>query len=91
MKLWRIQQLIIEGKILIFKTPATSKVVHFALVKDVPSSAIAQLEKIQRQFVWKNGDPQLKHTTLCNEFEQRGLKCFLQNNKSPMFLGQKTV
>ena len=45
MKLWRIQQLIIEGKILIFKTPATSKVVHLALVKDVPSSAIDQLEK----------------------------------------------
>ena len=71
MKLWRIQQLIIEGKILIFKTPATSKVVHFALVKDVPSSAIAQLEKIQRQFVWKNGDPQLKHTTRTKIFSPK--------------------
>ena len=56
MKLWRIQQLIIEGKILIFKTPATSKVVHFALVKDVPSSAIAQLEKIQKKFISKIGN-----------------------------------
>ena len=65
--------------------------VHLALVKDVPSSAIAQLEKIQRQFVWKNGDPQLQHTTLCNEFEQRRLKYFLQNKKSPMLLGQKTL
>ena len=65
--------------------------VHLASVKDVPSSAIAQLEKIQRQFVWKNGDPQLKHTTLYNEFQQRRLKYFLQNKKSPMFLGQKTL
>ena len=44
-----MRQLTIEGKILIFKTLAISKVVHLALV-DVPSSTIAQLEKIQKQF-----------------------------------------
>ena len=38
-----MQQLTIEGKILIFKTLATSKVVHLALVKDVPTSTIALL------------------------------------------------
>ena len=44
----------IEGKILIFETLAISKVVHLALVKEVPSSTIAQLEKkIQKQFIWK--------------------------------------
>ena len=74
MKLCTIRQLTIEGKILIFKTLAISKIVHFALVKDVPFSTIAQLEKIQKQFIWKNGNPKLKHTTLCNEYEQGGLK-----------------
>ena len=69
-----MRQLKIEGKILISKTLAISKVVHLALVKDVPSSTIAQLEKIQKQFIWKNGNPKLKHTTLCNEYEQGGLK-----------------
>ena len=49
MKLWRIRQLTIEGKILIFETLAIPKVVHVALVKDVSSSTIAQLEKIQKQ------------------------------------------
>ena len=34
----------------------------------------AQLEKIQKQFIWKKGNPKLKHTTLCNEHEQGGLK-----------------
>ena len=38
-----------------FKILAISKVAHLALVKDVPSSTIAQLKK--------NGNPKLKHTT----------------------------
>ena len=74
LKLWRMRQLTIEGKILIFKTLAISKIVHLTLMRDVPSSPIAQLEKIQKQFIWKNGNPKLKHTTLCNEYEQGGLK-----------------
>ena len=67
-------KLTIEGKILIFKTLAISKVVHLPLLKDVPSSTIAQLERIQKHFIWKNGNPKLKHTTLCNDYEQGGLK-----------------
>ena len=70
LKLWRMRQLTSEGKILVFKTLAISKVVHLALVKDVPSSTIAQLEKMQKQFIWKIGNPKLKHTALCNEYEQ---------------------
>ena len=45
LKLWRMQQLINEGKIIVFKTLAMSKVVHLALVKDIPSSTIAELKK----------------------------------------------
>ena len=52
-----MRQLSTEGKILIFKTFAISKVVHIALVKDVPISTISQLEKMQKQFIWKNGSP----------------------------------
>ena len=43
-------------------------------MKDVPSNTIAQLEKIQKQFIWKNENSKLKHTTLCNKYEQGGLK-----------------
>ena len=49
-----MRQLAIEGKILILKTLAISKVVHLALVKDAPSCTIVQLEKIQKQLIWKN-------------------------------------
>ena len=48
LKLWRMWHLTIEGKTLIFKTLAVSKVIHIALVKGVSSSTIAQLEKIQK-------------------------------------------
>ena len=64
-----MRQLTIEGKIVIFKTLGISEIVHLALVKDVPSSTIVQLEKIQKKFIWKNRNPKLKHTALCNECE----------------------
>ena len=69
-----MRPLTIEGRISIFKTLAISKVAHLPLVKDVPSSTIAQLEKVQKKFIWKNGNLNLKHTILCNEYEQGGLK-----------------
>ena len=37
-------------------------------------STIAQLEKIQKQFIWKNRNSKYKYTTLCSEYEQGGLK-----------------
>ena len=42
-----MRQLKIEGKIFVFKILAISKVVHLAILKDVPCSTIAQLDKIQ--------------------------------------------
>ena len=41
-----------QGKITIFKTVAISKVVHLALVTNVPHVVIDQLNKIQRDFIW---------------------------------------
>ena len=46
------------------KTLAISKVVHFALVKDLLSSTIGQLKKIQKRFIWKNRNCKLIYTTL---------------------------
>ena len=43
-------------------------------MKEVLSSTIAQLEKIQKQFIWRNENSKLKHTTIYNEYEQGGLK-----------------
>ena len=89
-----MQQLTVESKTLIFETLIISKVVHLASVKDVPSSTIAQVNKIQKKFISKIRNPKLKHTTLCNENEKGGLKSvntFFQDDKLPMFKGQKTI
>ena len=62
-----MQQLTIEGKILIFQTSAISKVVHLALVKDVPSSTILQ-------FLFGKIEILNSKILLFNEHEQEGLK-----------------
>ena len=73
LKLWRMQQPTIEGKVLIFKTLAISKVLHLILVKDVPLNVIPQLDKIQEQFIWKNVNFKLKHTIIKKEYKKAGL------------------
>ena len=74
LKLWRMWQLTIEGKIVIFKTLAILKVVHLALLKDLLSSTIAQLDRIQHQFMWRNRNFELKHIALCDEYKKGGQK-----------------
>ena len=39
-KIWRMRDLSIPGKITVFKTLAISKIVHLALVKTIPNSII---------------------------------------------------
>ena len=52
LKIWRIRNLTVQGKITIFKTLAISKVIHLALVTNVPQNIIDQLNKIQKDFIW---------------------------------------
>ena len=59
-------------KTLSFKTLTISKVLHLALLKDVPSSTIAYLNKMQRQFIWENGNPKLQHITLVTSMKKEG-------------------
>ena len=80
-----MQQLIIEDKIIGFKTLTISNVLHRALVKYRSSSTITKLEKIRKQFIWKNGNPKLKHAALCNAVTSMN-KEDQTMSQSPMFL-----
>ena len=51
LKIWRTRNLKVHGKITIFKTLAISKVIHLALVTNVPHIIIDQLNKIQKDFI----------------------------------------
>ena len=68
-----MKYLSIEGKITVFKILALSKIIHLALVT-VPKSTILALNKIQKEFFWKNSNPKIKHSTLCSNYEKVGLK-----------------
>ena len=63
-RIWRMRDLSIPGKITVFKTLAISKIVHLALVKTITNSIIQELNKIQKEFMWKTGNPKIKHDTL---------------------------
>ena len=52
LKIWRTRNLTVQGKIKIFKTLGISKVIHLALVTNVPHVIIDQLNKIQKDFIW---------------------------------------
>ena len=58
------ERLSISGKITAFKSLAISNIAHLALVKAVPNSITQELNKIQKQFIWKPRNPKIKHDTI---------------------------
>jgi len=74
LKVWKMRNLSLEGKVTVFKSLAISKIVHLALVTTVPTSTIDLFKIIQKEFLWDDKKPKVKHETLCNEYENGGLK-----------------
>ena len=72
--IWEMRNLSLLGKITIFKTLALSKIIHQALVTNVPTATIEILSKIQKEFFWGKNKSKIKHDTLCNGYENGGLK-----------------
>ena len=74
LKIWKMRNRTLEGKIVIFKTLAISKIVFQSLITPVPRQFVNELEKIQKAFLWKNYPPKIKHETLCKAYKGRVLK-----------------
>ena len=74
LKLWKLRNLTIEGRIVVFKSLAISKLIHLALVTEIPTTTINLLTKIQMEFIWKGKNLKIKNSTLCNDYEYGGLK-----------------
>ena len=74
LSVWNMRSLSLEGRILIFKTLAISKIVYLAMVIDVPNSIVDELKKIQKKFIWKGKAPKIKHSTICRDYCNGGLK-----------------
>ena len=67
LKIWKMRRLTLEGKTVIFKTIAISKIVFQAFITTVPKHIFNELKKIQNA-------PKIKHETLCNDYKAGRLK-----------------
>ena len=75
LKLWIMKQLTIEGRIVIFKRLAVSKIVYFTLLTNTPNIIIDELEKTnKKKFIWNNSTPEITQETLCMDYKNGGLK-----------------
>ena len=52
LKIWKMRNLTLSGKITIFKTLAISQIVYISYLSNVPSAILEQLEVIQKKFIW---------------------------------------
>ena len=64
LKNWRSRNLLFKAKLPVFKTLVTSKVIHLVLVTNVPHAIIGQLNKSQKDFIWNQKYPKIRHSTL---------------------------
>ena len=72
--IWRQRSLTLEGKIVIFKTLAISKIVYISYLSETPNIIIENLEKLQNDFLWNGKRAKINHNTLCNKFSKGGLQ-----------------
>ena len=73
LKIWRMRSLALEGKIIVFKTLAISKIVYLSMMIKVPTKIICELKKIQKQFIWPT-KPTIKNETISSDFKDGDLK-----------------
>ena len=51
LKIWIMRGLTLEGKIIVFKTLAISKILYLSMMIRVPTEIIVELKKIQKQLI----------------------------------------
>ena len=81
LRLWRMRQLTLEGRITVFKSLTVSKVIHLLPVTKLHNNTIDLLHKIQKNFIWQGKEGKLKHSTLWNGYEKGGMKSVDLRNK----------
>ena len=76
-----MRNLTLEGKTVIVKTIAISKIIFQSFIKTVSKHVINELEKIQKASLWKNSTPKINHETLYNDYRAGGLKMLIFQTK----------
>ena len=70
LKLWRMRQLTLEGRITVFKSLAISKVIHLLLITKLHNNTINIMYKIQKNFNWQAKKTKIKYSTRCSGYEE---------------------
>ena len=72
--MWWQRNFTLEGKINIFKTLTLSKFVFLAQVLPISNETITIIQQKQSVFLWNSNNVKIKHVSICNDFQNRGLK-----------------
>ena len=81
LKLWQFQNLTLKGRKVFFKSLGIPKIIFQVVIAPVTTIVIKALETIQTCFLWNNSNPKIKHKTLCQNYEDGGLKKVHIRNK----------
>ena len=65
-----MRNLSIAGKITVFKALEITKILQLALVNVIPNAVILELDKLNKHFIQKNGNPKIKQHTLCKVYDK---------------------
>ena len=69
-----VHELILEGRIMAFKSLTVFTVIHPLLINKRHNNTIDLLCKIQKNVIWQRKKAKIKHSTHCNGFEKGGSK-----------------
>ena len=72
LNLWCGRGLSLEGKILLFKSLALSKLLYSCTMKVPSKQIIERLNIIHKNFIWNNKHPKIKHSTLIADYSDGG-------------------
>ena len=74
LQVWTLRSLSLAGKILVFDTLALSKLIEVATMIAPPKQFIDEANRVQKEFIWDNKCPKIKHCTLIGDYSVRGYK-----------------
>ena len=69
--MWRLS---LGGRIIVFKSLATSKIAYLSLLTIVPNNTTEELIKIQKNFLWNFAAAKTKYSTTLMDYRNGGLK-----------------
>jgi exonuclease III len=72
LKVWRMRNLTVAGKITILKTFGLSKFMYLASLISIPKPVVQKINRLAFAFVWNNHPDKVKRSILINTYENGG-------------------